>query len=59
VRLVRSYPHRWGEGKVHIERNQSGQRYDSTLCSDHVHGKFEDGKLEDVTCKKCLAMMNQ
>lgn len=57
MRLVQAYPHRWGEGKIHIALLQSGPRSDSTLCRvNGVHGDVElEGAISIVTCRKCRA----
>lgn len=55
VTLHVAYPNRWGPGKTHI----AGGPYRDTLCAPFIHGHRERGQLSDVTCKRCLRMINR
>lgn len=45
-----AYPHRWGQGKVHIAAGP----YRDTLCRSFVHGERRWRYSGQVTCKVCL-----
>lgn len=52
----RTFPHRWGDGKVHSMYYDSLNRLWVSDCKQHqlsMHGEFVD-ENEEVTCKKCL-----
>jgi len=49
IDLLKSYPHRWGEGKVHLASGPF-----TTVCGIEPHAEPIQGGFEEVTCVRCL-----
>jgi hypothetical protein len=53
LKVLRAYPHRFGEGKVHMALKE-GPGYYVALCTRKVmHAEVKDGTWQDVTCLRC------
>jgi hypothetical protein len=51
IKLLVSYPHRWGLGKIHGMDRKTRR----TWCGLDPHAQIRDGAYEEITCRDCLS----
>lgn len=51
--LLKAYPHRFGEGKVHLAVNMGDGYYVAGCSKRPLHAVLEKGTRDEVTCRRC------